>query len=345
MKIVLDTNALHDDYRLSRPALVSIASASERANCAVYVPEVVVAEHVKHFRDARRSAASDLIQAARDVERLFGIGVSIPDVDAARDDADEVVRGRLADLGIGVLPTPAATHVEVMIRAVSRKPPFSKDGRGYQDTLVWLSARELAAAGETVVLVSGDAAFGERDLAPVFAEEIVRAGAGIVLLEKSLSGALDAHVQPLLKRLIQFEESLVHGTSKLDLKAWLTNELPPLLRDHQSREATEKDASLAFEWMGLDDPSFEILEARALSSGEAFVRVKVMADGHVGGWRWTMGGPDDVDRDWDESHVKAEVELELIVLNEEAITSHTVLRVSPSGVIEPREPDSHNDND
>ncbi len=302
-----------------------------------------MAEHVKHFRDARRAAASQLIQAVRDVEALFGTDVSIPDVEAARDDVDAVVRRRLAELGITVLPIPTASHAEVMERAISRKPPFSKDGRGYQDTLVWLSVRELAGAGDPVILVSGDGAFGERTLAPELAEEIAQAGTGIVTLEKSLSRAFEAHVQPLLQRLSQLEDSLARGKSKLDLKAWLSSELPPLLRDHESRQAAEKDAPLAYEWMSLDNPTFEILEARALSERDAFVRLKVKAEGRVGGWRWFMVGPDDADRDWDEDEVQAEVELELIVSNAATITNHTVLRVSPSFVLEPREPDFDDD--
>lgn len=344
MNIVIDTNALHRDYLLRRAALVSLAAARERAGCRLCVPEVAVAEHVKHFRDARRTAASQLRQAARDVEQLFGHHVPVPDPEAAPDDAEAVVRERLAALGIAVLPTPATPHAEVMARAVSRRPPFSPDGRGYQDTLIWLSIVELVRAGDPVILVSGDKAFGDGALAAELADEAGQFGNGVVVhLARTLSDALEAHVQPRLERLSHLEEALARGTSRLDLKAWLSENLAPMLRDHESREAEEKDASLAFEWASIENPAFEIVQARALNEREAYVRLRVKAEGHVGGWQWMMSGPDDVDRDWVEDDVEAEVDLELLVSDEATVTSHTVLAVSPSGILEPREPDFEDD--
>lgn len=62
-------------------------------------------------------------------------------------------------VGIVTLPWPEVPHETVVQRSVGRTPPFDGKGGGYRDTLVWLSARDLAAAGRTVYLASRDRAF------------------------------------------------------------------------------------------------------------------------------------------------------------------------------------------
>lgn len=344
MKIVVDTNALHRDYLLRRAALVSIASTRDRTGCSLFLPEVVVAEHVKHFRDARKMATSQLRQATRDVEQLFGVHIAAIAPEDVPDKVEATLRERLAELGIGVLPSPAISHAEVMSRAVLRTPPFSQDGRGYQDTLIWLSVLELLRSGDRVVLVSNDKAFGDPCLDPELAEEVAKATvASSFTLAQTLSDVLQALVQPRLERLSHLEETLTRGSSGLDLKAWLSENLAPVLRDHESRRAEEAGGFLEFEWVGIENPHFEIIQARALGEREAYVRLKVKATGHVGGWHWMMSSPDDAERDWVEDDVDAHIDLELLVADEARVVESTVLLVSPSGVRELREPDFEND--
>jgi hypothetical protein len=340
VKIVIDTNALHQDYLLEATALVSLTKARERAGCSLFVPAVVVTEHAKHFRDARRVAASQLRQAARDVAALFGRPVETPDLNAVRDDCEERIRRRLEELGIGVLDHPKVSHEALATRAVSRQPPFSKDGRGYQDTLVWFSLLELLPSDEPVVLVSNDGIFGEKDLAPELQVEVDATGhkAG-VFLAKTLSIAFEKHVEPTLQRLDRLEKSLANGTSRLNLAQWLSQNLLNVLRDHDARESANKNAKPSFEWLEVEKPKFAVVRAHAVSDQDAYVRVKVEADGHIGGWEWFMIAPDDMERDWVDSAVTAKVELELLISGEENVSRYTVLSLSPTGVPEAREPD------
>ncbi len=343
MKIVIDTNALHQDYALEGAALVSVSKARERAGCTLLVPSIVVTEHAKHFRDARRDAAIRLRQAARDVQTWFGTPVAVPDCDALADDCEQRIRRRLEQLGIGVLEHPKTTHAELAVRAVSRQPPFSKDGRGYQDTLVWLSLLELLPTEEPVILVSSDGIFGERDLAPELVAEVAATShvAGVFLI-KSLSTALQKHVEPRLQRLDRLEEELASGASRLNLTEWLSQNLLKILRDHDARESAKTNGKPTFEWLEVGQPKFTVVRAHAVSDRDAYVRVSVEAAGHIGGWQWFfLGDPDDgdVDRDWADDEVTAKVELELLISGEESVSGYTVLTLSPTGVPEAREPD------
>jgi len=343
VKIVIDTNALHQDYLLEATALVSLTKARERAGCSLFVPAVVVTEHAKHFRDARRVAASQLRQAARDVAALFGRPVETPELEAVPVDCEERIRRRLEELGIGVLDHPTVSHEALAARAVSRQPPFSKDGRGYQDTLVWLSLLELLPTEEPVILVSSDGIFGEKDLAPELDAEVGATGhdAG-VFLAKALSTAFQKYVEPRLQRLDRLEEALASGTSRLNLTEWLSQNLLNILRDHDARESAKKNDKPSFDWLEVGQPKFTVLRAHAVSDQDAYVRVSVEAAGHIGGWQWfIVGNPDDgdVDRDWVDDEVTAKVELELLISGEESVSGYTVLTLSPTGVPEAREPD------
>lgn len=340
MKIVIDTNTLYEDYLLRGAALVSLSKSRERAGCALLVPEVVVAEHVKHFRDARRMAASQLKQASRDVKLLFGVAVDTPDAEALPDDCDARIRRRLEELGIRVVPYPTVPHERVAARAVERKPPFLKDGSGYQDSLIWLSVLDLLTERQPILLVSDDKGFGAKDLHESLADEANGPAPGIaVLLAKNLTDAFEKHVRPRLDRLDKFEASLASGQAKLNLAEWLVNNLAPLVHDHETREATKKHGGLGFEWGFVERAKFMIRGAHAVSDRDAYVRVSAQVTARVGKWEWFQVGEDDFDRDWMEDEIDATVELELVISDEENVSSPTVLSVTPSAVVEPREPD------
>ena len=64
MQVLLDTNALHRDYFLTKPATVALAREQLRGGYAVIVPEVVVQEHIKHFRDERKKLSAAFAEYA-----------------------------------------------------------------------------------------------------------------------------------------------------------------------------------------------------------------------------------------------------------------------------------------
>ncbi len=243
---------------------------------------------------------------------------------------------RMAELGITVMPYPPGSLEAVAARAVARVRPFTEDGRGYQDTLVWLSALAVVDE-ESVVLVSQDKeAFGKQELhlelqnearAAIAAAAATR-GEVTVTLVKTLPELVHQHVEPRLARLDQFAKDLQGGNAPLNLSAWLNSALSDIVH------AAVKDGGL-----GVDVPqgelgpvtltSFTVLRAHAVSDIDAYVTVEANVKWSVAGWRWfSMSGPDDWERDWVDEDIPLVVELELLITNQQDVVGFNVVSVS-----------------
>jgi pimeloyl-ACP methyl ester carboxylesterase len=67
---------------------------------------------------------------------------------------------RLNELGWTIAQYPDVSHRDVARRAIERRRPFDEKGRGYRDTLVWHTVRDVILASETpILLISGDGDF------------------------------------------------------------------------------------------------------------------------------------------------------------------------------------------
>ena len=72
------------------------------------------------------------------------------------------MRGELSTIGIVVLPLPSVSQEIMMKRDLAIRKPFDPTGKGYRDTLIWLTFigwvkdEVILSAPERVVLVSDD---------------------------------------------------------------------------------------------------------------------------------------------------------------------------------------------
>jgi hypothetical protein len=103
---------------------------------------------------ARRNA----LAARKAIERLGSEATVefVLDVDGETNTYEEWLRGHLSAIGITVVPTPEVSHDDVVQRAIHRHRPFTESGKGYQDTLVWLTALDLVTDDAPVALISHD---------------------------------------------------------------------------------------------------------------------------------------------------------------------------------------------
>ena len=157
MQFLLDTNALHRDYFLTKPAVVALAREQSRGGYAVIVPEVVVQEHMKHFREDRKELISAFTEYAHVTTTDLAPSLLYPPTETYPD----VLRARLAELSIRVAPHPAASHADVVARAVGGRLPFFGDGQqGYNDVLIWETALELCRSDQVILVSKDKRAFG-----------------------------------------------------------------------------------------------------------------------------------------------------------------------------------------
>jgi PIN domain len=128
--------------------------------------------------------------------RMLGLGqVKVDDTEL---DHRAYLTERLDEvLAITVMDWPTISHRELVVRAISRTPPFDHKGSGYRDSLVWADVVELAKAGHHVALASEDKIFAGQDgmLAPHLKAEVADVR-GDVELVRDLGNWLLAQLSP-----------------------------------------------------------------------------------------------------------------------------------------------------
>jgi len=159
--VVLDATELARDWLCRGLKYQLIEHMLHATWLNVSVPAPVFEETIANYGRAVEQANRDLNHLSRERRRL-GLG----DLRSASGDfnfRDYLVERFDERLGIEVLPWPKVSHVDLVARAVARRPPFDQKGGGYRDSLVWASVLELAREGADVALVSSDKAFaGDR---------------------------------------------------------------------------------------------------------------------------------------------------------------------------------------
>src|SRR3990172_5235475 len=146
MYVILDTNVIHQDFHLSMSATHELLDNASNRGLTVCVPEVVVREMVKHFREQPESILQRLQDVHRGMDRLqLQLGSTLPviDVDGVVKEFEERFRERLNEHKVKVLPLPGVNVEQLLHLRISRRRPFKNDGRGMFDALIWESVVEL----------------------------------------------------------------------------------------------------------------------------------------------------------------------------------------------------------
>lgn len=119
------------------------------------IPEVVVREHVSHYREDVAKAAQERLGSARRLDRLRPPDLRDPDSAVVRSSNRQVapyveewtrsyerwLRDFIDEHG-EVLPLPAIGHDELLDALFSARKPFAKSEKGYKDALIWWTVVE-----------------------------------------------------------------------------------------------------------------------------------------------------------------------------------------------------------
>lgn len=166
--LVLDTNVLVSDWMLTTAAGKATIGAAELGEIRLMVPELVLREAKRKYREALAEGFEELNRADGRLRRL-PVGVSellndppSLDPDVFADLYAEELSERLTAANAMLLPLPGTSHDEVLDRAFLGKRPFDSKGRdGYRDTLIWLSILKAAQGSSSMVIVTNDGHFAE----------------------------------------------------------------------------------------------------------------------------------------------------------------------------------------
>jgi PIN domain len=143
--IVLDANILVASPRLENRDWSSLINSASDWGIRIVVPEVAVMEAINVV--TRNWASRRAKVAALDVG-VFDVGVShsamLDEIDAQIAAYGDLLRSRIEQAGVQVVPTPDVPHIEIARRASKGRAPFTKDKDGYRDTLIWYSVLAVA---------------------------------------------------------------------------------------------------------------------------------------------------------------------------------------------------------
>jgi hypothetical protein len=167
--VVLDTSAIHKDYRLANSETLFLLGHAATQEFRVCVPEIVVREMVNHYREDAVTANVSLDRALRALHNLLnrpvGQALTGEEMESAVQAFDAGFRESLLVHGAHIEPLPPAlAGAEALIqRDLKRLKPFAdrrgapRDRSGMRDALLWETALALSQReARSLVLISAN---------------------------------------------------------------------------------------------------------------------------------------------------------------------------------------------
>ena len=147
MKIVLDTNIIHQDYKLNGQRILKLYEASKRLGYELVIPEVVVDEIVNQYRRDLEAAHGSYMKGLSQIRKLVEPNNKFQFESTAFIDEQCVAfetayHQRIKELEITILPYPRVAHKLMVAKDLKRIKPFRENSKGYRDALIWETLKE-----------------------------------------------------------------------------------------------------------------------------------------------------------------------------------------------------------
>ena len=223
MYVVFDSAVLVGDFMLRSIHTQALLAESRDGTHRVAIPEVVFLEVTNKWRE---QAAIFLEKTGLQAERygLRDIQVNLPDLEKAATDYRTWLLERLNEHKVLWLDIPDVDHRVLLKSAVEKRKPFSENGAGYRDALVWESVKKPALdSGAEVYLVSHDKGDFTKDdqLHPDLVANLEEAGIqqDRVVFLYSCKTAVESLMTPARETLESFKSRLEYDTDYRDAVA------------------------------------------------------------------------------------------------------------------------------
>ena len=226
MKLVLDTNIIHEDFHLKRPRITKLSSAATKLGYDLLIPEVVVDEMVNQYRKKMASYLSSYAEVVKMMARTQ----ERPDkydkeafLQTNVDEYERFLRKQIAELGIQTIPYPTVDIKELVHKDLKVKKPFKevKDGNiGYRDALIWESIKSICQQPQALIedpqiefLTENTRDFADSDktLHPDLVKELKNAGLAenCVVLIPDVKVFFEKRIDTELEELDEIKEKLL----------------------------------------------------------------------------------------------------------------------------------------
>ncbi len=299
MRIIFDTNIVVDDFRLNKPEFRTLLSELLRCEHSLHISKVVVDESVNKFRERLENCR----RIVKKQQYLFrGLtGVDWPELLPPEQvtDSTENYRAELQrkfdEVRAKSWGYPSVSHEDLVRMALERQRPFTDDGAGYRDALIWETVCQVAQnSTEPVAFITADGDFTNRqgDLHPDLIKRLEEKGIPKerVKVYKNVRTFVDEQITPRLEILEAIREQLNIGDyPDFDLIEALQIELNNVeLPSYPSRShlSSVEPIELGLSWMAEsarlawveDVHEFNIETVVKTSSGEYLIDVQLDAD-------------------------------------------------------------------
>lgn len=228
MKLIFDTNIIHEDFHLAGPRITKLCSAAEKLGYELMIPVVVVDEMVNQYRKKMLQYLSGYAGVLKMVSRLQGIEDKFNRdefLNSKVSEYESFIRKRVKELGITVIDYPKVDIKTLVSKELNVKKPYREYKNeiiGNRDSLIWESVKSICKPPvsltedpqiEFLTENTKDFAGADKKLHPDLVLELKTAGfaENCVILLPNVKEFFKNIIDPELKELEQIKEALINS--------------------------------------------------------------------------------------------------------------------------------------
>lgn len=147
MKVILDSNIIISDFRLSSPDSKILLEASKKGDIDLYIPEIVLDEVYNKFEERLDEAKSRLDKETNIIKRLTTAKIienfSEKDIKKEVEEYKNHIQNLIKDNNVKLIDYPQTSHKDIVKKAIKKLKPFNSGEKGYRDSLIWENVKSL----------------------------------------------------------------------------------------------------------------------------------------------------------------------------------------------------------
>ena len=154
MKLVLDTNAIYENWFLKGTSIALLQKYNLQIGVEIIVPEIIVLEVINLYK---RELEKHISSIKKLKNLLIDEGLKIPDANKVIQEYEQLFKSRLSELKAQCPNHDDIPHSAIVRRALDCRRPFQESDKGYRDTLLWeIIKRKIASADKTTFLITNN---------------------------------------------------------------------------------------------------------------------------------------------------------------------------------------------
>ncbi|ATF11225.1 DUF4935 domain-containing protein [Brevibacillus brevis X23] len=283
--VVLDTNNIYPDFQMDHGIFKVLFDGVRLAGDKIYIPEVVFLELLNKFEENLREHIQKANKEIRSVNKLTGNNNQYFNDDyilSSVENYKRVLSRIIDDHEIEIIKLPIVQHEQLLNRCLKRKKPFSPNGKGYQDALIWESVLDLAelTQQDVILLTKNTEDFWEKDglhrdlIADVAKRKIRENQVKVVIDIKTLT---DQYYMQLLNKVADLQMNLVAFGEQISEELFA--------EDFSSADLNAPTEFDDMTFLGFEDIyETKINDNRLLSSGELFIQAEIFGTATFGSY-------------------------------------------------------------